>query len=246
MRPPPSSRDVMRARAGRGRISPGVIGQGQLPEVPQEHMRRDTRASPCDPDLRWVWSTFHGFQWDLHYSNPQVSTPWPWNRCSRTTRAHRFCAWMRWRSSGSSRGARASPSPGSTTCWARSGFPPRARDRAWPGRRPHPAGVLAGHEHRGRPLSYLGNGVGQRSSRVPPWSRSAPTIPTSSDIGGPPGAARCCAWPTSATGPSSSRERPSVSSSPQPRPSTRMRRWTFSGHPHGGPPIPLTARERRP
>ncbi|WP_199712233.1 alpha-amylase family protein [Kocuria tytonis] len=29
-------------------------------------------ANPRDPDPRWVWSTFHSFQWDLNYSNPQV------------------------------------------------------------------------------------------------------------------------------------------------------------------------------
>lgn len=29
-------------------------------------------ASPYDPDPRWVWTTFHRFQWDLNYSNPHV------------------------------------------------------------------------------------------------------------------------------------------------------------------------------
>lgn len=29
-------------------------------------------ASPFDPDPRWVWTTFHRFQWDLNYANPEV------------------------------------------------------------------------------------------------------------------------------------------------------------------------------
>lgn len=29
-------------------------------------------ASPYHPDPRWVWTTFHRFQWDLNYSNPHV------------------------------------------------------------------------------------------------------------------------------------------------------------------------------
>ncbi|MBS6030293.1 alpha-amylase family protein [Kocuria salsicia] len=28
--------------------------------------------SPLHPDPRWVWTTFHRFQWDLNYSNPHV------------------------------------------------------------------------------------------------------------------------------------------------------------------------------
>ncbi|MDO4917923.1 alpha-amylase family protein [Kocuria sp.] len=29
-------------------------------------------GSPFHPDPRWVWTTFHRFQWDLNYSNPHV------------------------------------------------------------------------------------------------------------------------------------------------------------------------------
>lgn len=30
------------------------------------------RASGAEEDPRWVWTTFHRFQWDLNYSNPEV------------------------------------------------------------------------------------------------------------------------------------------------------------------------------
>lgn len=48
-----------------------------MPEAYEEHVRE---IFPDDhpgsfvpmPDGRWVWATFHTFQWDLNYSNPEV------------------------------------------------------------------------------------------------------------------------------------------------------------------------------
>ncbi|CAD6569661.1 MAG: hypothetical protein CYPHOPRED_003506 [Cyphobasidiales sp. Tagirdzhanova-0007] len=48
--------------------------------VPNEFERTTRTVSPNDhtgsfvqmPDGRWVWSTFHHYQWDLNYSNPAV------------------------------------------------------------------------------------------------------------------------------------------------------------------------------
>ena len=79
------------------------------------------------PDGRWVWATFHAFQWDLNYANPPCSGRWRARCSSSRTSGSRCCAWTPSRSSGSSSAPSGSRCPRRTCSSRRSTRCPHRR-----------------------------------------------------------------------------------------------------------------------
>ena len=81
------------------RTMPDAFEQNVREIFPDDHPGSFIRME----DGRWVWATFHTYQWDLNYSQPRrVPGHGRARCCSWPTRAWTSCGWMPWRSSGSS------------------------------------------------------------------------------------------------------------------------------------------------